>query len=244
MMNKFTEIPMRTWNWLKVNEAVTTAEIETSEINVSAGETRKIILTSLEANETAKKIHVKVEREARAEVTCVDLSHSNSFCEIIIELDGDNSSCDLFAAYFADGERKVDLNYIIRQIGIKTDAVMNVRGALSGKAEKTFRGTLDFIKGTKGSVGREREEVILLSDSVKNKSVPLMLSHEDDVDGHHAVSIGQIDENKLFYLMSRGLDINEAKRLIVEAAFAPALERIEDNDLKEQINSALAAKLN
>ena len=121
---------------------------------------------------------------------------------------------------------------------------MQVRGVLMGKAEKTFRGTLDFIEGSKGSVGREDEEVVLLSPDVRNRSVPVMLSHEADVDGHHAVSVGKMDEGKLFYLMSRGLDLAEAQRLVVEASFNPVLDRISDTALKEEIDSFLMGRLN
>ena len=120
---------------------------------------------------------------------------------------------------------------------------MQVRGALLGGAEKTFRGTLDFLEGSKGSVGREDEEVMVLSDHVQNRSVPIMLSHEDDVDGHHAVSIGKMDEEKLFYLMSRGLDLAEAQKLVVEANFQPVLDRIDNEELKAEIDAYLQRRL-
>jgi Fe-S cluster assembly protein SufD len=84
---------------------------------------------------------------------------------------------------------------------------------------------------------------MLLSDGVRNRSVPLMLSHEDDVDGHHAVAIGRMDEAKLFYLMSRGLDEAEARRLIVEAGFRPVLDRIADEALREEIAADLERRL-
>lgn len=76
---------------------------------------------------------------------------------------------------------------------------------------------------------------MLLSPKVRNRSVPLMLSGEADVDGHHAVTIGKIDENKLFYLMSRGLDREAAKKLIVDAAIAPVLARVPDEALVQEV---------
>ena len=120
---------------------------------------------------------------------------------------------------------------------------MNVRGALSGKCDKIFRGTLDFQRGSKGSVGRELEEVVILSEGTRNRSVPLMLSGEDDVDGHHAVSVGRLDEEKIFYLMSRGLDKAEAERLIVEAAFNPVVEKIADENLRDEIAAEIQRRL-
>ena len=120
---------------------------------------------------------------------------------------------------------------------------MQVRGALLGHCVKNFRGTLDFIQGARGSVGKEDEEVTILSPHARNRSVPLMLSHEGDVDGHHAVSIGRMDADKLFYLMSRGLDERAAQQLIVEASFAPVLERITDEKLRTEIGDYLERRL-
>ena len=120
---------------------------------------------------------------------------------------------------------------------------MNVRGALVDKCDKIFRGTLDFQKGSKGSTGRELEEVIILSEGTRNRSVPLMLAAEDEVDGHHAVSVGRLDEEKIFYLMSRGLDKSETERLIVEAAFNPVAEKIPDNNLRDELLNNLQARL-
>ena len=120
---------------------------------------------------------------------------------------------------------------------------MNVRGALVDSCDKIFRGTLDFKRGAKGSVGREVEEVIILSPGTRNRSVPLMLAEEDEVDGHHAVSIGRLDEEKIFYLMSRGLDEAQSQRLIVEAAFNPVVEKIPDENLRTQLLDTLQRRL-
>ena len=237
--NIFSVIPMRTWRWLGVNELKTDAAIEEQTIDVPDGETQHVVEINDADNPIAKRIRINVGKGARVEVTAVDINRADSAVELVIDLNGDDSSAEVESVYFAADGRKLDLNYVIRQCGRRTDAVMNVRGALAERAEKNFRGTLDFQRGSKGSVGRESEEVVLLSNDVRNRSVPLMLSHEDDVDGHHAVSIGRIDEEKLYYLESRGLDRAQAERLIVEAAFAPVLERIDDEKLRAELNEKL-----
>ena len=239
----FTNIPMRTWNWLGVNEVSTDIESEVEIIEVEAGQSRKISQVNLSKEYVAKKLKIKVGKDSRLELTIVDISEADSLSEIVVDLDGDNSAVDLKAAYFGNGKRKLDLNYIIHQRGKQTEATMDVKGALSGSCDKIFRGTLDFVKGSKGSVGREREEVIVLSETVRNRSVPLMLSGEDEVDGHHAVSVGRIDSDKLFYLMSRGLDKIEAEKLIVEAAFNPVLERLDNTELVNEISKIIEGRL-
>ena len=189
--------------------------------------------------------HIEADVAAGAVFRCtaVEAGAAVSASKLAINLNGEKSVADVAALYFVDGERRADLNYIIRQKAPETDATMLVSGALSDRAEKIFRGTLDFVSGSPGSVGRESEEVMLLSPQVRNRSVPLMLSGEADVDGHHAVTIGKMDENKLFYLMSRGLDDEAAKKLVVEAAVAPVLARLPDETLAREIRDEIERRL-
>ena len=240
----FAEIPLRSWRWLGVNELKTAAQVDEKIFNVPADETRTFSDVNLSAENIARRIKISVGERARVEFISADIGRGNYSADVEINLDGDDSSADLEAVYFGDGKRKLDFNYVIRQRGKRTQATMNVRGALTANCDKIFRGTLDFQKGAKGSTGRELEEVIILSSGTRNRSVPLMLAAEDEVDGHHAVSVGRLDEEKIFYLMSRGLDKAEAERLIVEAAFNPVVEKIPDENLRDDLLENLKARLN
>ena len=72
---------------------------------------------------------------------------------------------------------------------------------------------------------------MLLDPTVKSISLPLLLCKEDNVVGNHAASAGQIDHNKLFYLMSRGFSEVEAKHIIVESMIRPIIDRIGDETI-------------
>lgn len=237
------EIPLNTWRWLGVNELKTAAQIEEQNIDVPDGETRIFSDVNLSADNVARKIKISVGERARVEFISADLGRGDFSADVEIDLRGDDSVADFEAVYFGDGKRKLDFNYVIRQRGKRTQATMNVRGALTERSDKIFRGTLDFQKGAKGSTGRELEEVIILSSGTRNRSIPLMLAAEDEVDGHHAVSVGRLDEEKIFYLMSRGLDKSEAERLIVEAAFNPVIEKISDEALRGELLESLQRRL-
>lgn len=237
------EIPLRTWHWLNVNELKTAAQLEEKIFDVPDGETKTFSDVNLSEENVARRIKISVGKNARVEFVSADLGRGDYSADVEIDLRGDDSSADFEAVYFGDGKRKLDFNYVIRQRGKRTQATMNVRGALTDKSDKIFRGTLDFQRGAKNSTGRELEEVIILSSGTRNRSVPLMLAAEDEVDGHHAVSVGRLDEEKIFYLMSRGLDKSEAERLIVEAAFNPVMEKISDETLREELLENLQRRL-
>ena len=268
----FSAIPLPTWRWLGVNEAKVPAGIKTEEtkrqsITVAAGQQRTLSRQEMEGaselqitlepgaefaleqavlltagQSSATKLKVTVSDGAKFSYTGAYLGGAEAAAALEVELLGRESQAEVWALYLGDDSNKIDLNYIIRQQGRSTKANMQVRGALLTGAEKIFRGTLDFLQGAKGSVGRENEEVLCLSDDVRNRSVPLMLSHEDEVDGHHAVSVGQMDEEKLFYLMSRGLSAQEARQLMVTALLQPVLDRFSP-DLREKVRRELEGRL-
>ena len=271
----YSEIPMRTWRWLGVNEARVEESVLAPDmaavhsLSVPAGESRELTVVYRQEGEGrldvrvaeggslkltvvqllpddrqyAGQVEVELAKGASLEAVAVEVGSAKAVSKMQVFLKGDESRADVHVLYFGHEARKLDMNYVLVQEGRQTEANLNVYGALSGQADKIFRGTLDFRRGSKGSKGYEKEQVIVLSGKVRNRSVPLMLSGEDVVEGHHAVSIGKMDENKLFYLMSRGLDIAEARRLVVEAAFNPVLDRIGDEELYRELDDYIKERL-
>lgn len=271
----YSEIPMRTWRWLGVNEARVEESVlapdmaAVQSLSVPAGESRELTVVYRQEGEGrldvrvaeggslkltvvqllpddrqyAGQVEVELAKGASLEAVAVEVGAAKAVSKMQVFLKGDESRADVHVLYFGHEARKLDMNYVLVQEGRQTEANLNVYGALSGQADKIFRGTLDFRRGSKGSKGYEKEQVMVLSGQVRNRSVPLMLSGEDAVEGHHAVSIGKMDENKLFYLMSRGLDMAEARRLVVEAAFNPVLDRIGDEELYRELDDYIKERL-
>ena len=150
---------------------------------------------------------------------------------------------DLQSLYFGDQGEALDLSYTMKHFGPKTESLILSKGALGGDSKKVFRGNLFFEKGATQSVGREKEFVVLLDEKVKSDSIPALMCSEDDVIGEHAASVGQLDHEKLFYLMSRGLSLEEAKKLVIKASFEEVLMTLKDDGLKDSILDALDRRL-
>ena len=173
----------------------------------------------------------------------VELGAKNSITNYINNLNEENSEANISSVYLADGERSIDLSYLMNHRGRRSLSNIQTRGALKDKSKKVFRGTLDFKRGASRSKGSEEEYVILLDKTVKSDAIPLLLCQEDDVEGLHAASAGQIDSDKLFYLMSRGLDEKEAKKMIIEASFTPIIDKIPLEDLRKAITEEVHRKI-
>ena len=165
----------------------------------------------------------------------IELGARNSVTNNENTLMDDGSRASISSVYFADGDRKLDLGFKMNHQGRHSSSEIESKGVLKDRAQKVFRGDLYFQKGAGQSKGSEKEEVLLLDKTVDSDSIPALFSEEDNIEGEHAVSAGQIDEQLLFYLMSRGMDKAEAKQLMVEAAFNPIFDKIPLNDLKGSV---------
>ncbi len=152
-----------------------------------------------------------------------------------VSLTGSESRGELDTLYLGSGGRKQDFNYRMELRGPASEGEISVKGALTDRAKKVLKSTLDFIRGASGAKGREEESVLTLSDRAVNLSTPLLLCGEANVEGVHATSSGRPSPGKLYYLMSRGLSEKEAKQLIVEASFTPVLNKLPSIALRDAV---------
>lgn len=159
------------------------------------------------------------------------------------ELEGRHSRSEMKAAYYGEHAEKLDLSYTMTHGARQTESVILAKGALADQSQKVFRGNLFFKTGSSESVGKEQEFLTLLSPNVKSDSFPALMCSEDDVVGEHAASIGQIDPEKLFYLMSRGLSEVEARRLMVKASFEEIIRALGDETLESLILSEVDRRI-
>lgn len=177
----------------------------------------------------------EVEDNGKVDFINVDLGGEYSIYNYQGDLSGEKASSNINSIYLGSKNKIIDINYIITHKGKGSTSDINVKGALQDRAKKAFKGTLDFKTGSAKSSGKEDEYCMLLSKEAKAKAMPVLLCSEDDISGEHSASSGRIDENKLFYLMSRGLSYDEAKIVIVRAAFNPIIDVIGNNIIIEEI---------
>lgn len=143
---------------------------------------------------------------------------------------------NLESIYIGKDNDRIDLNYLIDLKGSKSKSKVNVEGLLNDNSYKSFKGTINFIKGSKKAIGSVNENVLVLSENARNISLPMLLCTEEDVEGSHSASSSKIDHKTLLYLMSRGISEVEAKKLIIRSKFDKFLK---DEYIKEIIERKL-----
>lgn len=175
--------------------------------------------------------------------TIIDIGGKNSIQNYYSNIIGKSAKNDLKTIYLGSENQIKDINYIAELRGQKSFVDIDVQGALKENAKKNFKGTIDFKKGCKKAKGNENEFCMLLSEEAKSLALPMLLCTEDDVEGNHSTASGKVDKEQLFYIMTRGLSYKEAVKLIVRANFNKTIERILDEEVKQNIIKEIDERL-
>lgn len=204
-----------------------------------------IILVNLMNTKSNNFLAIENEFEENAKInyTIVDFGGKHSITNYYSNLQGDNCDNQLNTIYLGKENQVFDLNYIGELRGKKSNIDIEVQGALKDTSKKHFKGTIDFKKGCKKATGNENEACMLLSDTAKSIALPMLLCSEEEVEGNHSSSAGKIGEKELFYIMSRGFELKEAMKLMVRARFNQILEKIENDELREEILQEIDKRL-
>ena len=175
----------------------------------------------------------------QVELAQVLLGRGDVYSDGRFELKGDGAGFKADIGYLGQRRQTMDMNLVVNHWGQKTTSEIRAAGALKDDAQKIFRGTIDFKKGSAGSVGNEQETVLMLGDGAVNKTVPLILCAEENVVGNHGATIGELDEDTLFYFESRGISAEEAENILARAAIKGLARSLEDESAREAILAEL-----
>lgn len=216
-------------------------------IRTIANENAKLNVTIVnllnENSDNFEAIENRLEKNSKVNYTIIDIGGKTSISNYYSNIIGENADNDLKSIYLGIGEQRKDINYIAELRGTKTNIDIDVQGALKDEAKKNFKGTIDFKKGSKKAKGNENEYCMLLSDKAKSIALPMLLCTEEDVEGNHSTASGKVDEKQLFYIMTRGISYKEAVKLIVKSKFNKIIERILDEELKDEILGEIDKRL-
>ena len=211
-----------------VTDAASSASRVTAEVGINAPLRLIQIRHGGESDTFVNDVRVKCAEGARFEWYRVVLGGAATDDNCSVELAGDKSSFAAEIGYRLGGDDVLDVNCEAIHTGQKTESAINASGVLSDKASKVLRGTIDLRKGCKGAIGNELEDVLLMDETVRNRSVPVILCAEEDVVGNHGATIGRLDENVVYYLESRGMGLDAIYEMMAQAKLDAVIRKIPD----------------
>ena len=195
-----------------------------------------VVVVDLKNDSTnLNSIATRLSDRSELDITYIEIGATKSMVNIRNILRGEEAKVVENGVYFKSKEEYLDLMTVNEHFGINTDSNTLFNGALKDKAHKNFKGIVDLRRGCTKADGKIGDYSMMLSDKVINKSAPILLNEEKEVAGKHAASVGRMNKEMLFYIMSRGFSKKQAESMMLEANFAPALDKIEDEDLRKLI---------
>ena len=175
----------------------------------------------------------------------IDCSIGSKFTQslTLTKLEGVGAGSKSWGIIFGDENQCYDINSETEHAASKTVSDMLTRVVLNGKAKTVYRGLVKINPKAVNCEGYQKDDTILLSDDARADVVPNLEIANNDVKCSHGATISQIDEDKLFYMMSRGLDEKAAKKAIIEGFFDPIMAKINNENLKEEIISSISQRV-
>ncbi|HWO42891.1 MAG TPA: Fe-S cluster assembly protein SufD [Candidatus Eisenbacteria bacterium] len=231
------------------------------EVYVGASENKYFenAVTEIVGQDQAQIDHYRIQREGRggahvgvvaarvgrhSNFTAHGVSLSGSLVrnDVRAALVGEGGECTLNGLYLAQDEEHVDNQTAIDHIAPHASSFELYKGILSGKGRAVFNGRITVHKAAQKTDARQTNKNLLLSGEAIVHTKPQLEIHADDVKCSHGSTIGQADRDALFYLRSRGLDVESARSVLSYAFASEVVGRMKIAALRERLDDYLLTK--
>jgi Fe-S cluster assembly protein SufD len=160
-----------------------------------------------------------------------------------LSLDGQGAEGRMSGFYFADGIQHLDHDTQQNHLAPHTTSDLLFKGALVGRSRSVWQGMIYVAPGAQKTDGYQANRNLVLSKQARADSIPGLEILADDVRCTHGATVSQLDQEPIFYLMSRGLPRAEAERLVVSGFFAPIMQRIPFEAVRRRFEAMIDRKL-
>ena len=202
----------------------------------------KILRESLEAYHVAS-LQVRLARSAVVTSHSVTLGGALVRNDVGAVLAGEGAECTLNGLYVAGGRQLVDNHTTIDHVSPHCDSHELYKGILHGEGKAVFNGKIIVRLDAQKTDAKQSNKTLLLSERAQVNTKPQLEIFADDVKCTHGATVGQLDENAMFYLRARGLSREQARRMLIHAFATDVLQRITHEPIKARLDTALLEHL-
>ena len=182
-------------------------------------------------------------RDSKLDTLNVSLGASVARLDLNSRLLGAGAHSELLGLYFGDEDQHFDHNTSQDHVAPDTGSDLLYKGALDDRAQAAFRGIIRVHPDAQRTDAYQTNRNLLLSDECRANSLPNLEIEADDVRCSHGATVGQLDSEALFYLLSRGLSQDQAERLIVLGFLGDVMARLPLGGVVEKVTRAIERKL-
>jgi len=173
----------------------------------------------------------------------VNLGTQLTKSSVSTELNGDSSETQIVGAFYGHNDQHFDLDAKVWHRAEHTTADLVTRGVTDDVARSVYEGVQDVGREAWDTSSYQRENTLMLSDESEADASPKLIINNHDTEASHSATVGQIDQEDLFYMTSRGIDPRSARNMLVEGFFVPVLEEVAVDELREDLEELVAARL-
>jgi len=182
-------------------------------------------------------------RDATANTLNIALGATTSRLDLNAQMLGPGSSSEMLGLYFADADQHFDHNTSQDHVSPNAFSDLLFKGALDDRSRAVFRGIIRVHPKAQQSDAYQTNRNLLLSEEASADTLPNLEIAADDVKCSHGATVGQLDEDSLFYIMSRGIPQERAERLVVMGFLGEILLKVSLGGVVEKITSEIERKL-
>jgi Fe-S cluster assembly protein SufD len=188
-------------------------------------------------------LEARLDRDARLDAAVVTMGADFSRTRSEVQLAGEGAHSVMLGATFPVGQQVVEHWTVQDHLAAHTVSDLLYKGALSGRARSLYFGTIHIRNGARRCDAYQANRNLVLSSGAKADTNPHLEIENNDVRCTHGSTVGPLDEDQLFYLMSRGISRGEAERLVVQGFFHEVAHRMSWSGMGETLGQAIAAKM-
>ncbi|MEM1943376.1 MAG: SufD family Fe-S cluster assembly protein [Candidatus Caldarchaeum sp.] len=155
---------------------------------------------------------------------------------------GDGSSVNDLELVFGDGEQRMDLTANLHHVGYGTQGREVSKGVVKDKARVIFKGMITIEKQAKNTNAYLAKHAMIMSPEARAYAIPSLEIETDEVKATHSASVSQIDPDQVYYLMTRGIPYEEARKMLALGFFEPVVSMIDLDEVRWGLRSLLESK--
>lgn len=159
------------------------------------------------------------------------------------DLRGDGSHCEAKVVAITTGDQVSGIDTKITNYGQHSIGHILQHGVILQSSTLTFNGVGHIVKGARGSDAQQESRVLMLSRTARGDANPILLIDENDVTAGHAASVGRVNEEQMYYLMSRGIDKATAQRLVIRGFLSSVITEIPEKEVRVRLTDMIERKL-
>lgn len=182
-------------------------------------------------------------RDSTVRSLAVNLGSNFARTQVESVLRGEGAFSEMLGLYFADAEQHFAQRTLQSHDAPHSTSDLLYKGALKERSRSEYSGLIRVAKGAQGTDAYQANRNLVLSEEAMAHSIPQLEIEANEVRCTHGATVSPVEEEHLFYLLSRGIDRVTAQKLIVFGFFGEVLDRIRVPAVRERLSDAIAAKV-